>query len=197
MKLPENNSLICNHLGNSVKDLVDVHSFEVAHPDTGKGLEVYLKQQAFHDECYNLMRTYLVRWKPTSECVGYFSLKAGLISVNEKCKQEQDVFDTLPGVEIANFAINGHFSQKYSINGLGGMLFRQLIAPFIQKHAKTLGIYMVYLFALPVPKLIKTYESYGFQRLSPQDEKLLHRRIKPVYDQSCIFMYQLLEAIKQ
>ena len=193
--LPGNEFLISSHLGDSEHDTTDVQNFEVSHPETGKGLEIYLKQHAFQDERLNLMRTYLVRWRKTGECAGYFSLKAGLISINERQKTSEGAFDTLPGVELANFAVNRHFSQKYGFSGLGAMLFRQLIAPFVQEHAKTLGIFMIYLFALPMPKLIKTYINYGFQRLSGQDEMLLHRRIKPVYDKSCIFMYQTLEQL--
>ena len=166
------------------------------HPETGKGLEIYLKQKALLDEQEDMMRTYLVRWEKTNECAGYFSLKAGLISINENDKPDEVVFDTIPGVEIANFALNRFFVHKYKMYGLGGMFFRQLIAPFILEHARTLGISMVYLFALPLSKLIKTYESYGFRRLNPQDEELLHRRLKPAYDHSCIFMYQTLASLR-
>ena len=124
-----------------------------------------------------------------------FSLKAGLISIHEQNTLDNAIFDTLPGVEIASFAVNRIFVQKYDFKGLGGILFRQLITPFVKKLATALGIYMVYLFALPQPKLLATYKYYGFQRLAPQDETLLHRRLKSAYDYSCIFMFKPLKEM--
>ncbi len=195
MKLPQNKYFACRHLSVSRRDLVDIKAFEIAHPETGGGLEWYIKYQALFDEHSGVMRTYLVRLKRTGECVGYFSLKAGLVSVNEESTPGGNTFDTVPGVELANFAINNVFVQKHNAKGLGYLLFSGLIAPFVQEHAKTLGIYMIYLFALPYERLMKTYESYGFHRLPAKAENQLHQRLKPTYDESCIFMYQLLSEI--
>ena len=195
MKLPQNKYFTCRHLSVSRRDLADIKAFEIAHPETGGGLEWYIKYQALFDEHSGVMRTYLVRLKRTGECVGYFSLKAGLVSVNEESTPGGNTFDTVPGVELANFAINNVFVQKHNAKGLGYLLFSGLIAPFVQEHAKTLGIYMIYLFALPYERLMKTYESYGFHRLPAKAENQLHQRLKPTYDESCIFMYQLLSEI--
>ncbi len=192
MRLPQTENLTCVHLGENARDIVDVEAFEIRHPETGRGLELYLKQQAFLDEHAGLMRTYLVRFRPTGECVAYFSLKAGLISINETTESKNVTFDTMPGVELANFAVNDVFIRKYDAKGIGYLIFSKLIVPFVQEHAKTLGIYMIYLFALLFAGLIRAYENYGFGRLAPQDEALLHRRLKPTYDESCIFMYRLL-----
>ncbi len=196
IQLPENEFLHCMHLGNSSHDLKAIEKFVVSHPETGKGLELYLKEIAYREERENLMRTYLVCHKATGECAGYFSLKAGLISVNEESKGSETSFDTLPGVELANFAINRYFVEKTSTYGLGKVLFRELIAPFVLEHAETLGIFMIYLFSLPQQKLMATYVSYGFQRLPKDDEEQLHQRLKPTYDKSCIFMFQTLKALK-
>ncbi len=106
-------------------------------------------------------------------------------------------YDTVPGVELANFAVNNAFAQKHNAKGLGFLLFSGLIAPFVREHAKTLGIFMIYLFALPYERLMKTYESYGFHRLPTQAEDQLHQRLKPVYVASCIFMYQLLHEMQR
>ncbi len=125
-------------------------------------------------------------------CRIFFPLKAGLISLNEENTQEGVVFDTIPGVELANFAINAPFAQKHDIKGLGYMLFSELIMPLVKEHAKTLGIYMIYLYSLPYDKLMQTYENNGFCRLPSKAEEQLHQRLKPTYDKSCIFMYQLL-----
>ena len=194
MQPPKSENLICNHLGSNIKDFADIEAFEII-PETGRGLEIYLKQQAMQDERFGVMRTYLVRFKPSGEIVGYFSLKAGLVSLNEKISSGKVSFDTLPGVELANFAVNSAFSQKHNAKGLGYLLFSRLIAPFVKEHAKTLGIYMLYIFALPHERLMKTYEDYGFYRLPPKAENQLHQRLKPAYDASCIFMYQPLSEM--
>lgn len=196
MKLPESDILKCVHIGNSPKYMADIDSFEVQHRETGKGLELYFKQYALQDEHDDWMRTYIVRHKVTDECVGYFSLKAGLIAVKEKKESGNVSFDTLPGIELANFAINKTFSEKYKSHGLGKILFLDLIAPFVTQLSDYLGIYMIYLFALPYGKLMSTYESYGFKRLPALAEQELHKRIKPAYDRSCIFMYQTLRDLK-
>ena len=196
MRLPETEFLDCRHLEGTVQDLQCIHDFEVPFPETGKGLEIYLKDYAIQDEQDGRMRTYLVRYKATNECVGYFSLKAGLISINETRQLETELFDTLPGVELANFAVNRKFVDKYDSHGIGHVVFRELIIPFVFQLAENLGIYMIYIFALPYPTLITAYEKYGFQRLSSEAELALHQRLKPNYDQSCIFMYQTLQQLK-
>ena len=195
MKLPRNKYFASSHLGDSLQDHVEIEAFSVSHPETGRGLELYLKEQALQDERLGVMRTYLVRFKRTGELVGYYSLKTGLVSINEERSSQAVSFDTLPGVELANFAVNNAFLQKHNAKGLGNLLFTKLIVPFIKEHAKTLGIYMIYLFALPYTKLIQTYERYGFKRLTPKDEGMLHQRLKPAYDKACIFMYQPLSEM--
>ena len=131
MRLPKSKKLVCHHLGMNKQDLADIEAFEIVHPETGRGLELYLKQQAMLDERSSVMRTYLVRFKPSGELVGYFSLKAGLVSVNEETISGKVTFDTMPGVELANFAINNVFLQKHDAKGLGYLLFSKLIVPFI------------------------------------------------------------------
>ena len=196
MKLPKNKYFASRHVSVSRRDVADIKAFEIAHPETGSGLERYLKRQALFDEHSGVMRTYLVRLRRTGECVGYFSLKAGLVSLNEERASNGITFDTVPGVELANFAINNTFAQKHNAKGLGYLLFSGLITPFVLEHAKTLGIYMIYLFALPYERLMKTYESYGFHRLPAKAEDQLYQRLKPAYDESCIFMYQLLHEMR-
>ena len=197
MKLPTNDYLKCSHLADSAKCQSAIKDFSVPYPETGKGLELYLKNSAIDEERERLMRTYLVWHKPQSCIVGYFSLKAGLVSFNETISETEVIFDTLPGVELANFAVNKTFVEANRGNGLGKLLFLDFIAPIILRQSEALGIYMLYLFALPYKKLISTYESYGFRRLSASDEKKLHRRLKPVYDKSCIFMYLPLSQLER
>ena len=150
------------------------------------------------------MRTYIVRDNKSSELVGYFSLKAGLISLNERFveltngetgeKKIEKVFDTLPGVELANFAVNSRYVKRHkNLKGLGTVIFNQFVLPIVRKTSDNVGVKLLYIFALPFDDLIKTYhERYGFSRLSNPSEDELHKRIKPFYDMSCKFMYLVL-----
>ena len=123
MPLPRNDYLYCSHLSENSQTVSDIAGFRVRNPETGKGLEEYLKQQAMPDEKHHLMRTYLVRHCETHELVGYFSLKAGLISCDETKQQGAILFNTIPGVELANFAVNECFVAKTGIRGIGKTIF--------------------------------------------------------------------------
>lgn len=192
----------CSHLGASDKDEEDIKQFTV-RDKKGAGLLKYIQCYAFPDEDAGIMRTYMIRDNSTSELVGYFSIKAGLISLNEheEINVNSDtgeetrkiVFDTLPGVELANFAVNNSYIKKYPENkGVGLIMFQSFIMPIIKQAAETIGIKILYLFALPYQKLISRYKDYGFSRLDDPYEDQLHSRLKPSYDESCKFMYQRL-----
>ncbi|MBR5178622.1 MAG: hypothetical protein IKW90_07495 [Lachnospiraceae bacterium] len=185
-------------------DIFSIKNFSVDRPE-GYGLEMYLKEYACEDEKNHEMRTYLVRDIDTDELVGYFSLKAGLISLDEKEEETGDVnpktgdkvivtkFNTLPGVELANFAVNSAYIAKHpKQKGNGHVIFTEFIMPMIDKVAEYAGVKMIYIFALPYDDLIDRYKRYGFLRLSPAAEEKLHTRLKPRYDMSCKFMYQLI-----
>ena len=50
---------------------------------------------------------------------------------------------------------------------------------------------MIYIFALPIEKLIGYYnDKLEFSRLHEIEEEKMHNRIRPEYDKDCIFMYQ-------
>lgn len=139
------------------------------------------------------MRSYLIRDVYSSELVGYFSVKAGLISVNEVHTVEGETFDTIPGVEIANFAVNEVYQENHpDLKGLGLIIFNDFIIPIIQKAAESIGVKIIYIFALPFERLIRRYHDYGFLRLDSASEDELHKRLKPNYDEDCIFMFQQL-----
>ncbi len=76
MRLPQSDNLVCNHLGTKVRDLEDISAFEII-PETGRGLELYLKKQALRDERSGVMRTYLVRFKSSGELVVFFHSRQG------------------------------------------------------------------------------------------------------------------------
>lgn len=195
--------LYCDHLGAAKDDATDVMSFTVSRPE-GAGLVAYLQRRAFFDEARGLMRTYLVRDQKSNEIVGYFSLKAGLVSVNEREESFYDektgeerietAFDTLPGVELANFAVNSSFVEKHkNFKGVGKVIFHQFVLPIVRKTAEDVGVTALYVFALPYDSLIQHYrESFGFERLGEPHEELLHKRMKPLYDRSCVFMFLFL-----
>ena len=104
------------------------------------------------------------------------------------------VFDTIPGVELANFAVNSSYLKKRpSAKGIGLIIFNQFVLPIVRKTAEYVAVKILYIFALPYESLINNYKvNYGFERLNESDEKELHKRLKPAYDDSCIFMYMML-----
>lgn len=170
----------------------EIKNFNVRHKE-GQGLVNYLYGYAESDEEKRIMRTYIVRDNYSNEFVGYFSLKAGMISINEQKIGEKEYFDTLPGVEIANFAINKAYTDKNSeMRGIGIIIFDELIKPLVEKVGDIIGTKLIYIFSLPLNSLMNRYEKYGFKRLTSRQEEELHKRLKPNYDEGCIFMYQEL-----
>ena len=196
-------SLYVDHLNpSSEADIKAVSDFYVSN-ELAKGLERYLKMCAFDDEENNEMRTYLVRLVKTDECVGYFSLKAGLISLNERITDSYNKetgeqtkirdFDTLPGVELANFAVNSAFIDAHpKLKGIGYVMFSEFILPIVYGTAGSVGVKLLYIFSLPHDSLMKRYIEYGFKRLDETSESDLHKRIKPHYDRDCTFMYMII-----
>ena len=135
MPVFQDNAFYCDHLGASENDARDILSFSV-HDNRGEGLVNYLQNLAFPDEKNGTMRTYLVRDNLTSELVGYFSLKAGLVSFNEMKTETRVDFDILPGIELANFAVNGEYIRNHpGSKGVGAVIFQHLIVPLVQDVA--------------------------------------------------------------
>ena len=192
MPVRQSDLFYCEHLGASERDRQDIRHFSV-RDERGEGLVNYLQHSAFPDEEAGHMRTYLVRENSTSELVAYFSLKAGLVSLDEIKTEMGIAFNTLPGVELANFALNNEFIRKRpEMKGLGLMIFTRFVRPLIKDASKVVGVKFIYIFALPYEGLIERYGQYGFKRFEPDQEADLHRRLKPSYDDECIFMYQIL-----
>ena len=192
MKQPtilENNVSYCCHISSS--DMEEIYHFARANKN-GEGLVVYLKEYALQDEETNMARTYIVRWKENNEIVGYFSLKSGLMVLQEG-SLFRHYYNTIPGVELANFAVNGKFLERHpEIHGIGYIIFCDYILPIVKQWATYIGTKILYIFALPYESLMENYKKYGFSRLTKGQEKLIHGRIKPKYDKDCIFMYQVL-----
>lgn len=77
----------------------DVRSFRLAD-SKGAGLVAYLQRQVLADELCGNMRTHLARDNFTDELVGYFTLKAGLVSVNEERDGDNVELDTVRGLSL-------------------------------------------------------------------------------------------------
>ena len=190
MPLLQNNEFYCDHISDA--DRQDIMNFS-ARDERGEGLVNYLQRFAFPDEKEGDMRTYLVRDNETSELAGYFSLKAGLVSLNETKTKTGADFDVVPGIEVANFAVNEEYIQKKpDLKGLGITIFVDFIRPLVKDVSQRVGVKVIYLFALPFERLIRRYMQYGFERLESDNEADLHKRLKPRYDEGCVFMYQML-----
>ena len=191
--LCEGENVYCHPLATATEaDVRDVMSFEPLTPK-GHGLASYLRYLAFPDEEAGEMRTYLVRDKDTDELVGYFSLKAGSMTHGESVEDGRATFDASPGVELANFAMSKAYREEHpQTRGSGETIFRELVLDIVRRTAQLVGVSVVYLFALPDERLIAAYERYGFSRLDPDREALLHARMKPRYDAQCVFMFMRL-----
>lgn len=117
----------------------------------------------------------------------YFSLRSGLIAI----RREDDLFDTIPAIELANFAVNDTYrSESGKVAKVGAYAFRRFVQPIVKNVSDLVGVQCLYIYALPKERLIQYYASLGFMRLPSEDEAFVHSHVKPAYDRGCIFMYQ-------
>ena len=204
MKQPyieEAGAFYCTHIQRS--DRKDIRKFQI-HDTRGKGLLDYLKDCALDDETAGEARTYMVWDKVTDELVAYFTLKAGSVTLNEQeppeisdeskgtesAEEKVVEFDTLPGIELADFAVNDAYKEKHkNVSGIGTTVLVRFVLPLVRKAAEYIGVNLLYIYSLPYESLINYYSKMGFSRFSPEDERKLHHRIKPRYDVDCIFMW--------
>lgn len=187
-KLIDNEIFYCEPLLAKEENLRLIQKFHVAE-ETGLGLEMYLKRYAVSDELSHEARTYLIRDNVTDEIVGFFSLKAGMVASRKKRSFLRTEIDSLPGVELANFAVNSAYKAAHKEQtGIGSIIFLDFILPIIKMSSEKIGLCLVYIFALPYPQLIKYYETLNFRRLGRVEEAFVHRNYKPRYDEGCIFM---------
>ena len=188
----ENELFYCEHISGSDKTKAELKEFTVKE-NTGHGLVNYLQHYALDDECLREMRTYLVRDKRTKEIVGYFSLKAGMVSVNEKRKLFHKEFDNVAGIELANFAVNNSYKESHKdYVGIGQIIFYYFIMPIVRNVSQQIGARILFIFSLPYKNLMAYYETLHFSRLSASEEYFVHKRIKPRYDRDCVFMCQTI-----
>lgn len=154
-----------------------------------EGLENYLKNQAAADEKDFNSRTYLVKDKVSGELAAYFSLRGGLITI----QAFHESFDTIPAVELSNFAVNKNYRNSHPETAkIGAFILKRFIIPICQALSKYIGLASLYIYALPDEKLIEYYTKLGFPRLPKKQEKFVQNHIKPKYDEGCVFMFQNL-----
>ena len=176
---------VVEHLHGSLGNQQLVSDFVASN--NARGLEAYLKLQADIDENSNGSRTYLVKDAEMGKLACYFSLRSGLIAV----RREDDLFDTIPAIELANFAVNNVYrSEGGKVDRVGAYVFRKFVQPIVKCVADLVGVKYLYIYALPEEKLIQYYNWLGFVRLTYAAEAFVYSHVKPAYDQGCIFMYQ-------
>lgn len=178
------------HLFDNPNNLEQIKNFAIRER-SGFGLELYLKETAAFDEEHLLNSTYLVKDKKSHDIVGYFSLKTGLFTVESPTIE--GYFDTIPSVELSNFAVNALYRANHpEVKQIGEILFRSFILPTVQHIQNFVAVKALYIYALPEDKLISHYQKLVFSRLDDEEEKFVHSHVKPKYDADCIFMYQIL-----
>lgn len=179
--------LLIEHLSDTAENIELIKDFAVGNE--ASGLEDYLKFQALEDEKNNNSRTYLVKDKISKELVGYFSLRTGLITIQIM----NDSFDSIPAIELANFAVNKRYKESHpDAVRLGAYMLDHFIYPLARCMANYVGVNSLYIYAVPEEKLIEHYKRMGFSRLPETQEKFVQHHVKPKYDEGCIFMYQTL-----
>ena len=176
------------HLFESLENMELIKDFTVKNP-AGKNLARFIKELAVPHEQNNSERTYLVKDKNTHELAGYFALRNGLFTLQSASGEVW----TVPAIELSNFAVNDIYRQNHpDVVKIGATMFRRFILP-LAKHIQTLtGVQALYIYALPEDRLLDHYGSFGFSRLAKEDEQFIYSRVKPAYDDGCIFMYQIL-----
>ncbi len=175
----------CDHIRE--EDHLDVVGM-IPVKESGANVVKYVKSDAFIDEKTGMARTYIVRDSLDDMFVGFYSLKACFLAHGSFIEGE---FDAEPGVELANFAVDKRYLEAHKeAIGIGKIIFQRFVLPTVKAGAEHIGASTLYIFALPDERLINRYRTYGFERLSSMQEMSMHRRIRPAYDQGCIFMYQ-------
>ena len=178
------------HISGTPDNLALIGSFRAA--ENADGLERYLKEGALRDEVSNESRTYLVKDSVTGELACYFSLRTCLVPIS----LAKDLFTTVPAIELANFAVNEAYrTRQRNVQKIGAYAFLNFVLPLSRHSASIVGARWLCVYALPRKRLLTYYgEKLGFARLAPEFEAFVHSRIKPEYDQGCIFMYQELQS---
>lgn len=180
------------HLTSSDDDRKRIATFSAGK--NALGLERYLKDCAIGHEQAGENRTYLVLDAITEELACYFTLRSGLIPVPENTGE--GYLSTLSGMELAYFAVNENYRRsktKTTNTRIGFYVFDKFILPIAKHVAGIIGARILFVYALPYPRLMSYYaNTLGFRTLPPDLERFLYDRVKPDSDEGCVFMFQPL-----
>jgi hypothetical protein len=78
----------------------------------------------------------------SAELVAYFSLKTGLITI----QLDGEKFDSVPAIELANFAINKKYKDTHpESQKLGFYTFKKFVLPIVQRMSVYIGVNAVYI----------------------------------------------------
>ena len=195
--MSQNNFFIAEHLALTPSNWELISEFKSKHSQA-QGLVTYLKTGAADEESLNLQRTYLVKDSHTKELAAFFSLKAGSVMIPKAMPNDKEKdYNVRPGIELSNFAINKLYADAHpGYTRIGETIFVENILPILKRVMDEIGVRYLYIFALPNEALMAHYEdNYGFKRLPKDVEGILHKTIKPEYDEDCIFMYMDISSI--
>lgn len=189
----KNDLFYCEHLlltEQSKKEILDTFSVK---RHNAKGLEEYIHKNSFVEEQENLGRTFLVRDCDTNEIACFFTLKAGLVSANESIREHDREFDSIPGIELADFAVNDFYKDKHpEVEHVGAIVFSCFIYKLALQISKCIGARFLYIFALQNESLIKYYESLNFVRPTQDEQYITGHFFTPRHNRNCEFMCQRL-----
>lgn len=147
----------------------------------------YWGSQALVDNKNNSSKTYLVFNNKAKKCklCAFFTLKPGLVPFQTNGND----FETTAAIELVNFAVNANYKSKLK-KQIGAMTFADFIMPLVKEVQQIVGAQILYIYALPIPKLIQNYKNnYLFNQLTTAEEAFVHSHVKPEYDKKCQFMY--------
>ena len=183
-----NADFVAEHLTDCNEHRNLIEGFSVGK--NAKGLENYLKYGALLDEVSNESRTYLVKDAVSLELACYFSLRSCLVPF----AITDDLFTTIPAIELSNFASNARYrSSQSGVRQIGAYVFMEFVLPICHQVASLIGAKWLCIYALPETKLVAYYcQKLGFSRLDAEQEAFVYSHVKPKYDKGCIFMYQNL-----
>lgn len=187
MQGPFEGIFYCERFVLNTKTNTEIDNFIISRPGA-KGIMDYLQQHAAHDEMKHSMVTYLVRDTESDELVAFFSVRAGSVKLDFL---EDYSGGTYPGMELAYFGINERYLESHpDAKGCGVTIFARFIKPLALKMRELIGIRGIYGYAVDGTTLMDRYVNvYGFNRLSPDNEKQLHATYRPDEDDGCIFIY--------
>ena len=189
----------CEHLVASEDNFNQIMAF-VPKYESGSGVVDHLKRSAFAFEDEEIQRTYLIKDSSTGELAAYFSIKAGSFYAGEsKLATSPTGYNILPGIEVANLAVNKIYTDKHpeAAHKLGAFVFRNYVMDKVITAADIIGARVVFIYALPKDDLRAYYSAeLGFSRLPKEIEDALHKTMKPDYDENCTFMYIDIKAYR-